>query len=267
MHPCSHPTPTEAAKVMLAVNSLPASPLDPDRNFFECGDLHKIRKQLLATCSDEAQNFAETHANGFRPAIKKHNRLVLATGYDLLKLGLHLVPMHAPESFSDCTCDFANRRKKARHDIDYAPCISVGKHPVKGGWRNSLITTKNELASELDGNAPRNLAVATGSESGILVVDIDGEVGLRNFLELAATEAIFEPTLSVRTGSGGLHYYYRYDKAHALRNSASFIEPGIDIRAEGGLAIAPGSLHRCGSYYSILDNEEVQNALDFQRTN
>lgn len=84
----------------------------------------------------------------------------------------------------------------------------------------------------------RNIGVCTGRLSQLLVVDIDprhdGERSERS-LGLQRRDA------SVITGTGGVHYYYRYG-GNGFRNAAGRW-PGIDFRGEGGYVAAPPSIH------------------------
>jgi hypothetical protein len=69
----------------------------------------------------------------------------------------------------------------------------------------------------------------TGEASGISVLDVDAD-------GLAWFDAQQLPlTRMHQTRSGGLHLLYRHPEG--LRNSASAIAPGIDVRAEGGFVV------------------------------
>ncbi|GAA0904047.1 bifunctional DNA primase/polymerase [Virgisporangium aurantiacum] len=81
------------------------------------------------------------------------------------------------------------------------------------------------------------LAVATGAGSGLAVVDIDPNHGGR------IDPARMPATLCAATGSGGWHLYYRYP-GWPLPNSQSRLAAGVDVRGDGGYAVAPPSIHR-----------------------
>src|SRR5215207_4046344 len=70
------------------------------------------------------------------------------------------------------------------------------------------------------------IGMPTGKRSGVFVMDVDrldalGELG----------EELPE-TLTIRTRSGGLHYYFEY--VEGINNSPGALPEGIDIRGEGG---------------------------------
>ena len=64
-------------------------------------------------------------------------------------------------------------------------------------------------------------------------------------------------TGSVATPRGGTHYYLKPKPGVVIKNSASNIAPGIDIRGEGGYVIAAGSVRFDGRRY-----EEIHTLVD-----
>lgn len=70
-----------------------------------------------------------------------------------------------------------------------------------------------------------NIAIVTGRISGISVIDCD----------LGSDYRGFPPTVTVRTGSGGYHLYYKY--LEGLGSKVSFM-PHVDIRSDGGYVVA-----------------------------
>ena len=84
-----------------------------------------------------------------------------------------------------------------------------------------------------------NLAVVTGSVSELVVIDCDTSE------DASWWEQRFPATpLVVFTGGGGKHFYYRYP-ASRVSNRTRMFGRRIDIRAEGGLVVAPPSVHPC----------------------
>jgi hypothetical protein len=64
----------------------------------------------------------------------------------------------------------------------------------------------------------------------------------------------------VHTGQGGTHFYYRYPETE-VRNRAGILGRRIDVRGEGGLVVAPPSVHPdTGRAYEWTRLED--NALD-----
>ena len=86
------------------------------------------------------------------------------------------------------------------------------------------------------------IGVATGERSGIAVLDIDRKNGVDGLeaLRVALGGNPYDLTpLVAETPSGGLHFYFRY--SGPLKNSASMIAAGIDVRGDGGFIVAPPS--------------------------
>lgn len=91
-----------------------------------------------------------------------------------------------------------------------------------------------------------NAAIVTGAISDIVVLDIDGLLGLESLALLPPLPR----TVRVLTGSG-LHFYFRHPGGR-VANQVSIL-PGIDVRGDGGYVIAPGSLHPSGKRYRWTD--------------
>ena len=92
------------------------------------------------------------------------------------------------------------------------------------------------------------LAVVTGLVSGLAVVDVDPRHGgAESLAALEREHGALPATCEVATGGGGRHLYFRLPET-PLGNRVS-LAPGIDLRARGGLAIAPPSMHASGRRY------------------
>lgn len=129
-----------------------------------------------------------------------------------------------------------------------------------GGWKRPFLPKWDQTNQE---NAMRhierekaleNIGVLTGAPSGIFVVDIDVKSGgLELWRELIREHG--EPfTFTVKTGSGGYHYYFKYtEKVAHLRNITKAVKGrGIDIRTNGGQIIMPGSKnYDTGELYKV----------------
>lgn len=93
-----------------------------------------------------------------------------------------------------------------------------------------------------------NIGIVTGGISGLVVLDVDLRHG--GFDSLAALERLHGPlpdTVEAETGGGGRHLYFALPPA-ALHNKAG-LAAGIDLRGEGGMVVAPPSLHPSGKPY------------------
>lgn len=99
--------------------------------------------------------------------------------------------------------------------------------------RPTLDQIKRWFASSED----YNLAVVTGCRSGLVVIDCDTAADATWWRDHHA-----ETPLVVTTGRGGSHLYYRYPRSK-VGNKAGILGRKIDVRGEGGLVVAPPSIH------------------------
>lgn len=131
-----------------------------------------------------------------------------------------------------------------------ASCKAPGKHPVRVLVPHGVLeaTTDTMAITQWWAVYPdANIGVATGEASGVIVVDVDPG-GADTLDHLKARYGELSPTWMVETGSGGIHLYYEMPAAD-VRNSASAIGPGIDVRGNGGYVVAPPSQHVSGARY------------------
>lgn len=101
----------------------------------------------------------------------------------------------------------------------------------------------------------KNIALATGKVSGVWVLDIDvknGAPGAYSLEQLEKEHGKLD-TLTARTWSGGLHYYFKY--VPGIGSKVALL-PGIDVRGDGGYVIIPPSTIN-EKPYSWLDVEEA----------
>lgn len=93
-----------------------------------------------------------------------------------------------------------------------------------------------------------NVGIATGSPSGIVVLDVDprngGDEGLR---DLEARYGPLPETATALTGGGGAHYYFALPQGMTVRTRK--LAPGLDLKADGGYVVAPPSVHPSGRDY------------------
>lgn len=140
----------------------------------------------------------------------------------------------------------ATARAYAGHGWAVFPVVPGGKVPV-GGHGCLDATTDVDKVDRWWHSRDYNIGVATGTASGLVVVDLDGQEGVASFEALQHANGHPGDTAWVRTGSGGWHVYYAHPGG--LSNSAGKLAVGIDVRADGGYVVAPPSVHPCGGVY------------------
>lgn len=124
----------------------------------------------------------------------------------------------------------------------------IGKHPKITDWPNQA-TTDPATIRQWWTRPGANIGIPTGTASGFFVLDVDprhsGDDTLR---ELEAQHGPLPATVESLTGGGGRHILFRYP-GYPVKSSAGVVGPGLDIRGDGGLIVAPQSLHVSGRRY------------------
>lgn len=168
------------------------------------------------------------------------DRLDYALHY-ALEWGWAVIPLHSIAA-GFCTCGNPQ-------------CRSAGKHPRTARGVHDATRDATQIRKWWTTWPDANIGVATGPVSGIVVLDVDPRHGGdRSMRDLFPDEPI---TIVQRTGSGGLHYFFRYPPGATIRNSAGRLAPGLDIRGEGGYVVVPPSNHISGRYCWLTEEGEL----------
>ena len=98
-----------------------------------------------------------------------------------------------------------------------------------------------------------NIGISTsrfGTGEALVVVDVDNKGDRRGSTTLALLEIVqgleLSPTLTIKTPSGGFHYFYRTPVA--VKQGVDVLGDGLDIRSNGGYVVAAGSVVPAGAY-------------------
>lgn len=93
-----------------------------------------------------------------------------------------------------------------------------------------------------------NVGIVTGAVSGLVVLDVDpGHGGVASLGELERRHGPLPRTLEAISGGGGRHLYFAHPGGHVPNRVA--VAPGIDLRGDGGMIVAPPSVHPSGVPY------------------
>jgi hypothetical protein len=102
-----------------------------------------------------------------------------------------------------------------------------------------------------------NIGLPTGAENGIIVIETDTKEGHENLeqdgevalAKLEQEHGKLPDTLMAESPSGSKHRYFNHPGAGIkVLTSASVLGPGIDVRGDGGMVIAPPSVRKDGAY-------------------
>ncbi len=145
-----------------------------------------------------------------------------------------------------------NRLKRAQFLVGHGwyvfPIIADGKAPaVEHGFKDATVN-KNALHNWW-GTGSLNIGLATGA-SRLLILDIDVKLedGPASLLMLELVHGELPETCTVETPSGGWHHYFSLPGDTIVPSSAGRVGLGIDVRAEYGYVLAPGSTIGKGEY-------------------
>lgn len=169
-------------------------------------------------------------------AAVKMSRLGRAATIYAIELGWRVFPLH---SIIDGACSCGS-----------AACTGTkpGKHPRTPRGCLDATTEPAQIRAWWTQWPEANVGVATGG--GLVVIDIDprhgGEDGFDDVVERFGR---LPDTVEAVTGSRGRHIYLRVPEGVEVRNSASALAPGVDVRGEGGYVVAAPSSHISGGTY------------------
>jgi len=139
----------------------------------------------------------------------------LASALALAARGFRVFPLH-PNSKIPAINDFPN-------------AATTDEAKIRAWWHDPVQKCESN----------HNIGIATGR--GLVVIDLDvkeDQNGLETFKDIDFLDECAD-TYRVRTPSGGLHLYFHAEGT--FRNSVRLLGPGVDVRADGGFVVGPGS--------------------------
>lgn len=126
------------------------------------------------------------------------------------------------------------------------------KRPLMDGGFKVASDDPTTIRQMFDDRNALMIGMPTGSRSGLVVVDVDIKNGAKGDEWLQQHAGQLPPTRTHKTRSGGLHLLFRAPAGIEVRNSASRVAPGVDVRGEGGYVVVPPS-----PGYSVADHTEA----------
>jgi hypothetical protein len=112
-----------------------------------------------------------------------------------------------------------------------------------------------------------NIGLATGSVSGVWVLDVDGDAGREALAALEEQHGQLPPTVEVvtpgkidkdgRHTGKGRHLYFAYPLGRDIRNTQD--HPDLHVRGNGGYVLLPPSMHPdgTGTYAWSVDSADT----------
>ena len=169
---------------------------------------------------------------------------MLAAALSLAGSGFSILPLHSINSSSTCTC--------SRSD-----CAHPGKHPrTEHGYKDAT-TDESVIRTWWIKYPSANLAIATGTISNLLVLDVDVKSGgLESLQELENRYGSLEGHRQVTSGGGGKHFYFQAQNMQ-IKTKIKIL-PGIDLIGNSGAIVAPPSIHASGRRYTWVNDFPIQ---------
>jgi len=131
-------------------------------------------------------------------------------------------------------------------------CSKPGKHPWTPHGYKDATTDLAQIEAWVQEKPNSNVGIATGAE--LCAMDVDGPTGEEALLRFQEEFGRLPETWEVLTGrEGGRHLYFSKPPEIVLKSRS--IAPGLDIKAEGGGVVAPGSKHISGRLYRVKDHK------------
>lgn len=153
----------------------------------------------------------------------------------LAEHGFRVIPLHTPAN-GRCSCGRAGCGRNA------------GKHPRIAGWERAATSDPVQVRAWWRRWPEANVGIKTGPGSGVVVVDVDPDRGgEETWRDVVDMHGGVTHTWVCLTGGGGQHHYFRHPGGE-LHDRV--LGPGVELRADGGQVVGPGSLHRSGARYT-----------------
>jgi hypothetical protein len=129
-------------------------------------------------------------------------------------------------------------------------------------------TNAEELRRDFERWPDANVGIVTGPKSNIFIVECDTPEGhdvdgIASLEMIVARYGALPNTLMAESPSGSLHHYFNYPDGTRIMNSASKIAPGIDVRGDGGMVVAPPSVKPGVGSYRWMNDNAIADAPDW----
>jgi hypothetical protein len=142
----------------------------------------------------------------------------------------------------------------ARCNIPVFPCNPIDKKPLTPNGFKDATRDETQILAWWQQYPNAMIGAPMGPTSGIWAVDLDLDPakkidGKATLDQLIAQRGLLPPTWATITPRGGQHLIFAWDSNVEIRNSASKIGPGIDVRGNGGYICLPPSRNATGGMY------------------
>lgn len=145
-----------------------------------------------------------------------------------------VLPLNWPRADGACSCTDAR-------------CDKVGKHPLTHHGLKDATIDLHTICGWWERWPDANLGLVTGSASGLVVLDVDGDVGRASLTVLTQQFGPLPDTTQSKTRRG-IHFFFGYPRGGEIKGSVRKLGPGLDVRANGNYVVVPPSRYTGGRY-------------------
>lgn len=137
------------------------------------------------------------------------------------------------------------------------------------GYKWGMTRDHDEIKRDWSRWPDANVGIPTGYFNGVFVVEADtvaghGVDGLASLKQLEDQFGPLPDTRMAESPSGSVHRFYRHPGTHIrIVNSASTLAPGVDVRGDGGMVVAPPSVKPGVGTYRWLNDLALAEAPDW----
>jgi hypothetical protein len=154
----------------------------------------------------------------------------------------------APKTLFEAALDYV------RCGIPVFPCNPIDKRPLTSNGFKDATRDETQVLAWWQQYPNAMIGAPTGPASGIWAIDLDLDPakkidGKATLDQLTTQRGPLPPTWVTVTPRGGRHLLFAWDSNVEIRNSASKIGPGIDVRGNGGYICLPPSRNATGGAY------------------
>ena len=146
----------------------------------------------------------------------------------------------------------------ARRGWPVFPLRPRSKEPYEGIGVYQATTDETKIRDWWRKWPDSNVACAMGTQSGIFLFDVDlHKAGAQEaFGDIQVRNGPMPETAEARSGSGGLHFFFRHPADFTVHSSTSKLGTGIDIKGLGSYCVMAPSVHPSGGRYEWTEDRE-----------
>jgi hypothetical protein len=142
----------------------------------------------------------------------------------------------------------------ARCGIPVFPCNPIDKKPLTANGFKDATRDETQILAWWQQYPNAMIGAPMGPASNLWAIDLDLDPGRKidgkaTLDQLIAQRGALPPTWVSITPRGGQHLIFAWDPNVEIRNSASKIGPGVDVRGNGGYICLPPSRNATGGTY------------------